>query len=150
MTSEIRLIQKEAAQYFDVSPKTLRNWESEDWFPDGGRTSEGYDVEVIERHRAAMEREEKPVAERPVRFRARCPKSSFHSAEVRKTEGRIRYCVCQSCGHSFQQVGPENPLRQSLSSIASSLSALEAVDVQGEQVVIMTVADRSQLLQLCK
>lgn len=48
---------------------------------------------------------------RPVkspRVKAVCPINEAHAgARVYRTAGRIRYCVCDTCGNRWCQAGPE-------------------------------------------
>lgn len=39
--------QVEAAGLLNISAKTLYNWEHSIWFPESGKTSEGYDLDII-------------------------------------------------------------------------------------------------------
>jgi DNA-binding transcriptional MerR regulator len=40
--------QAEAAEKLSITARALRMWEAEDWFPPGGRTDAGWDVELID------------------------------------------------------------------------------------------------------
>lgn len=39
--------QTETAELLNITPRSLRSWESEDWWPEGGRTKAGYDLALI-------------------------------------------------------------------------------------------------------
>lgn len=151
MTEPTRITQKEAAAFFDMTPRTLKNWEAEDWFPDEGRTDEGYSVELIAEAKSAAEQSVSSVTIlAPERFKPTCPRSEHHAARVRKTDGRIRHCICESCGHEFKQIGPENHLKQLLSTIGGELGNLQTHDVNGEQVVILRAVDRDAIVAICE
>lgn len=146
----VRLTQKETAEYFGVTARTIKNWEAEDWFPVAGRTDDGYDADLIEEHRK-KQKELQASPSPPTRFRPVCPRSPHHTARVRKRiEGsRVRHCVCESCGHSFKQVGPADPKSEVLTEIANTLSSLESHEVQGQQVVILSEEGRDAIVGLC-
>lgn len=44
--------QKETAELLNITPRSLRSWESEDWWPENARDKSGYDLALI---RAAQE-----------------------------------------------------------------------------------------------
>ncbi len=46
-----------------------------------------------------------PVRKQRV-FAGPCPRAAAHTqTRVYRTAGRTRYCVCDSCGHTWKQVG---------------------------------------------
>ncbi len=41
-------------------------------------------------------------------FAGACPNKETHAnTRVYKTDGLIRYCVCDDCGHTWKQTGPK-------------------------------------------
>lgn len=55
-----------------------------------------------------QKREEQAKPKRTVAVRAGdCPRAPRHGAgRVYKTAGRVRYCVCDQCGHTWTKAGP--------------------------------------------
>lgn len=90
----------------------------------------------------------------PKVFAAVCPVNAEHTnTRVTSTQGKVRYCICDDCGHHWKQIGPETdqvdtagPLREFALSLADQLDGAERLppsedDESGEHVIVIGDAD---------
>lgn len=86
------------------------------------------------------------IKTREARFDARCPNENketgpTHSVRVKPggTKGRIRYCMCDTCGHQFQAAGDYADIRlETLRRIRSVLESAEVGEMNGSRFIVMT------------
>jgi len=82
----------------------------------------------------------------PKEFAGPCPRHPSHiHTKVYKTEGKVRRCRCDDCGHTWKQIGePADPLGEFAKELAAQLEGLckepdEAAG--GEPVIVITVQE---------
>ncbi|TWT49031.1 hypothetical protein KOR42_39470 [Thalassoglobus neptunius] len=69
-TKRIRT-QSAAADELGITARQLRNWEQEDWFPDGGRTKSGYDIALIRQAQESLGKKGSELREAAVALKMR-------------------------------------------------------------------------------
>lgn len=119
-----------AADALGVSKEQLAEMSKQDWFPpDGFVKGKGFDVAVIrDAQRKALKSTGPEVAYviNKNKFTPVCPKSVHHKTRVFRTKGRIRQCVCDDCGWSWQQVGEySDPRAETLNRLAKAFDEAE-------------------------
>lgn len=83
--------------------------------------------------------------------KAVCPRNAGHpGARVHTTKGRIRHCVCDTCGEQWKITGPyADPLREYVLEYCESVD--EGIRVQteinGRPCVILTVDSARKLIR---
>ena len=117
----------------------------------------GYDVEKIKEARVL-----KPDSSEPaylinrIRFNPVCPRSEHHKARVHRTVGRVRHCVCDDCGHEWQQAGEfANPMAETLQRIVKALDEAERTDLPdgkggSVQVILIEAGAARQMASYCR
>lgn len=75
--------------------------------------------------------------------------NTSHMTRIYTTKGRVRYCACDNCGHSWQKDGPlANPLVDLASEAAELLSNADVVktETDAEEVVIVNAKTAADLV----
>lgn len=86
-------------------------------------------------------------------FRAKCPNeppNRLHAARVKGggTKGRLRYCICDTCGCEFQQIGDFADARMDLlHRIQRALQEAHVGEQDGKRFVLMSDDTRKQIIQ---
>lgn len=162
MTDQIEFIyqkKKEAADALGVSEKQLQEMQSEKWFPKNGYLSgKGYCVELIQASRAMNSPEvvDAIIINRR-KFSPQCPRSANHSARVIRVRGKFRECICNDCGHTWNQVGQYPDIRsETLSRIVKFLEEVKRSSIKnpetGESVKVILIDDKTvvEWIKFCR
>lgn len=149
--------QESASDALGVSIDTLKAWKAEPWFPESGYVNgRGYDVEAIASAKVMKSDPEPAYLINRTRFTPVCPRNPEHHARVHKTDGRVRLCVCDSCGHEWKQVGEyANDMMETLSRIAKSLDEADRTELpDGKggtvQVILIEAGAAAKMAAYCR
>lgn len=79
-----------------------------------------------------IERVAKPRAKAQV-----CPSCGGEHTRIYKTEGRVRRCVCDTCGNTWKQTGPfADELREYALQFADALKAQPLSEIEGTECLV--------------
>ena len=68
-----------------------------------------------------------------------CPVNAEHTGTgVSSTQGRTRYCRCDTCGHTWKKTGPfADPLREVATEVAETLKAAPRIEQKGKSIIVI-------------
>lgn len=151
--------QENASDALAITVEQLKKWKEETWFPkDGYVNGRGYDVEKIKEARVLKPESSEPayIINR-MRFSPACPRSEHHKSRVHRTVGRVRHCVCDDCGHEWQQAGEyANVMAETLNRVVKALEEAERTTVQDPksggtvQVILIEAGAARQMASYCR
>jgi hypothetical protein len=150
--------QENASDALAITIDQLKKWKEEAWFPkDGYVNGRGYDVEKIKEARVLRPESSEPAyLINRIRFSPTCPRSEHHKSRVYRTVGRVRHCVCDDCGHEWQQPGEyANVQAETLNRIVKALDEAERTDLpDGKggtvQVILIEAGAARQMASYCR
>lgn len=82
----------------------------------------------------------------PQIFAATCPRNAAHkNTRIYKTDGKVRRCVCDDCGHTWKQIGePADPLGAYCRELMQQMERLAedpTTSADGEACVCLTMVE---------
>lgn len=81
-------------------------------------------------------------------FAAECPNNPAHHTRVYNTEGKVRHCACDDCGHTWKQSGAyADPLTDFADSLIKLLETTESVVIEaGRPAVILIEVEHAKVI----
>lgn len=149
--------QEDASNAMGIDVENLKKLKDEPWFPkDGYVNGKGYDVEKILLAKTLPGDSSPAYLINSTKFSPACPRSPEHRARVHQTVGRVRRCICDDCGHEWQQVGDyANVMAETLNRMARALDEAERTEIPDGrggkvQVVLIDSGSAKQMASYCR